>query len=455
MIDREQARFFARNGFLQLRGLVPAAACAHLVEETWRHLPAHWRRDDPRTWRGPVGDSCHVATLDFRGGLMKFASGCSGGAIEERRKLFADPVVTANYQDPSPMHSVAHALIGRRLHPIRLRGLYAIAPVEHPDSAKAVPSPHVEAHPAQIVALTYLQDVAPGGGGLLVWPGSHRLLHSAFESKLDHVAAPGLEAGIAELRRWMPIELPGARGDIVLIHHRLLHSPSINRRDRIRFGFLCDYTSVDHLELCRQRPAGLWDDWPGLVHLAGADGLDGGPDFLRRPARAATSTTRISRPIAGLLTLFREVAASQRTRNKAEASLLGRSRRPGETWLTVADCPELFDSNERLDPRGSELARRSPWWPTRRPLQVLLNGTPLASATRGGFTARLDVREGANVLQLLDVRSRLWLRVLEVRAPFSASRVIVRSEVDPAACAIIRFEIPRAHASAVAATLQQ
>ena len=413
MLTAEQARFFARNGFLQLKGCVPAAVCAHLVESTWRQLPPRWRRDDPSSWTGLVEDACHVAGLGYRGGLLKLAS----GSTQARKDLIADPMVVASFHAPAPCHEAAHDLVGTPLHPIRVRGLYAIAPVPEPDAYAEAVSPHVEAHPAQIIALTYLEEVAPGGGGLLVWPGSHRPLYAAFESRLDYVEGPTVAATVAAQLQWRPVELPGDRGDVVFIHHRLLHSPSINRRDRIRFGFLCDYTPRNHRELCRLPPAGMWDDWPGLVRLAGAQALDGEPDFDREPALARRR---------------RRVAAKDGTlssTNKSDASRIARARRPGDVWISIADTPELFESDERLDPHGGRLVPswRGIWT---RGIVVASNGEVVTSMSQGGFTAKLAAREGRNVVEVRGIRGPLWLRVIQVAAPFSASRALVRLAID-------------------------
>jgi ectoine hydroxylase-related dioxygenase (phytanoyl-CoA dioxygenase family) len=412
MLTAEQARFFARNGFVQLSRVVPETTCSHLVERTWAALPPKWRRDAPASWRGKVGDSCHVAALDARGGLLKF----------QLKELAADPAVVASFQAPSPVHEAAHDLIGRPLHPIRLRGLYAIAPVAHPDRVPPAPSPHVEAHPAQIVALTYLEDVAPGGGGLRVWPGSHRDFYRAFDSKLDYVAGARFAERLAWWQGLESVELPGARGDVVLCHHRLLHSPSINRRDRIRFGFLCDYTPLDHHALCKQPPGpDVWEDWPGLVALAGAGGCAGDADFPRTPLAAPARSRRASRLVRWFGRFLRP-AVTQSSRNKLDASRLVRSLRPGDVWLSVSDSPAWFHQTYSLDPKGSDLGAAG--------VRARLNGEPLASLSSGDLTARLAVRDGSNVLVLEGVDRPLWLRVVEIRLPFAESRVLVRRTLD-------------------------
>jgi hypothetical protein len=426
MIDVEQARFFARNGYVQLPGLIPAPTCRHLVESTCRLFPAGWRRDNPTTWRGEVTDSCHTADLEQRAGLLKF----------QQKELLADPLVVAGYQQPSVAHAAAVALIGRPLQPIHLRGLYAIVPIADSARFHEAPSPHVEAHAAQIVALTYLDDVAPGGGGIMVWPGSHRDLYGAFRSKFEFVAGRDLHAAIAEHLRWRPREIHGGVGDLILMHHRLLHSPSVNRSNRIRFGFLCDYTPCDHRARSKELPGDLWEDWPGLVAMAGSAGLDG----------AADRTGELALPKPRRLLVRGNGTAS--SRNKSDASAIARLRQPGDVWLSIADTPELHENNHRLDPIGGRVAARR-LWPWSGGLGVTLAGRRVASVSQGAFTARLRVQAGQNRIVLRGIRRPLWLRVIAIEVPFRASRVLARGYFDGSTrTAELTFEASTAAAAA-------
>lgn len=413
MLTADQARFFARNGYVQVPGVVDAETCRHLVDRTWQVLPSHWRRDDPGTWRGEVTDSCHTVHLD-RGGLLKF----------QLRELADDALVQQAFMGPSPVHDLARQLIGRPLHRYRKRGLYAVAPAERPERLARAPAPHVEAHPAQIVMLCYLDDVAPNGGGLMVWPGSHRDLWQGFRSKLEYAAAPDLEARMSRWRGLAPIELPGRRGDVILTHHRLLHSPSVNRSLRIRFAFLCDYMVTDHDLLCRQAPgANLWEDWPGLVALAEGRGLDDAADFELGDAQ----------PVRRRF-WWRFTERRESSRNKGEASNLARLRQQGDVWLSVSDSPRVFDRCDTLDPFGSDLKAAG--------LRVHLDGVPLSSRSRGDFTAGLPANPGHHQLTLTGIDRPLWLRVLQFELPFTRSRVLAKVALDgTVAQATVAFEV--------------
>ena len=181
MLSEAQLGFFARNGFLHVPRWIDPDTCRQMVDHTWRRLPPGWRRDDASTWTGSVGDSCHIAGLEARLGLLKFQGG----------DLLQNPSIDGAFASNARGGELADALLGHPLGRFRVRGLYCIAPM--PASSSHRGEPHIEAHPSQLIALCYLEDVAPRGGGLHVWPGSHRELYPALGSKLEHVTTLAYE----------------------------------------------------------------------------------------------------------------------------------------------------------------------------------------------------------------------------------------------------------------------
>jgi len=206
MLSDIQIGFFARNGFLHLKDFVDPETCRILVDHTWTRMPAEWKRDDQTSWTGQLRDSCHLADLRVRRGLLQFQKG----------DLLDHPIIQAAFSADNRGGELARSLIGHRLAKMRVRGLYAIVPLPETIKYKGLARPHIESHPAQLIALYYLADVVPGGGGLLVWPGSHRELYPSMGSKLEHVATPEYEAVYRKWARLQPIEMSGARGDVVL-----------------------------------------------------------------------------------------------------------------------------------------------------------------------------------------------------------------------------------------------
>ena len=96
----------------------------------------------------------------------------------------------------------------------------------HRDRFGSVP-PGVYVRPASIVFLSYLQAMTDASGPLRVVPGSHREARTLSDDEL-HAPLPG------------GVLVRAAPGDVVAVHHNLLHSGTCNTSDRGRrfFGFI-------------------------------------------------------------------------------------------------------------------------------------------------------------------------------------------------------------------------
>lgn len=397
MLTTDEVSFFARNGYLRVPDMVSAQDCEELIEETWKLLPPTWSRNEPDTWTGEVTDSCHRSSIAFRGGHVKF-----------QKKTYPAREIYARVFGPSgKLGQVAHALIGFQLGPMRQRGLYAIVPVD-PATPLHPPAHHVESHAAQVIALAYLAEVAPGGGGLMVWPGSHRDLYPAMGSKLDYVATPRSKQVYDAWARLEPVEVPGNRGDAVLIHHRLIHAPSLNRSRRLRFAYLCDYFREDFRSLCAQTPDdGLWADWPGVAALPR-------PLLAQGPDVQLTEAKRYSLPSS-------RDARDRSVINKSDASKIARLRQPGDCWIVLSDS-EAGNEDNVLDPRGGDIAGRG--------LRLLVNGKPVNSESRNDFVARLPSVDGHAHIEVRHAPCRLWLKVVRISLPFvGGSKLVYRVEL--------------------------
>lgn len=401
MLNADELGFFARNGFLRVPGVASEADCQVLIEETWKLLPAHWRRDEPAGWTGSVQDSCHTAPVDFRRGHLKFQKG-SFPVLDVHHACFATD---------SPLGQAAQALLGVPLAPVRHRGLYCVVPTEFGEPASR-PAHHIESHPAHLIALTYLADVAQGGGGLLVWPGSHRELYRTMGSKLEHVSTPASIEAYSRWTRYEPFEVFGRRGDSVLIHHRLLHAPSVNRSSRMRYAFLCDYMRHDFKLQCAQAPGDdLWADWPALRGLAGQR-VDEGSDIRLAQARPVDADA------AGAASAGLRPALDVSVRLKTEASRLARLRQPGDLWLVITD-DEAASRNASVLPAG--------WSGAGQGLKLLVDGERVHSLTKAEWITRLQAAGPSVRIQVSPAPRPLWMKLVRVALPFEASVLLHRA----------------------------
>lgn len=350
-LTTDEIQAFVRDGFLIKRKVLDPELCAAARDRLWAgNTSSHLRRDDPGTWRGGLPESDRVSTPDG----MNDRTGDYGWRLRELsgdedminllpRRVFpwfeqligegevVTPEVTATAADPDPR--------GSRLRgwPVwggkELRGCYCVLPRdgESPpslaDAARA--GAHIDPEPMHMVVSGYIDTVPKNGGGITLFPGSHRLLFEAEPSSADiacytvlHPPHPdsgvaafelpkpeGLKDGLADIE---PVEFYGDAGDVVLWHGRMYHSATPNHSDppQIRQMVLYDaykrsvyeraytgrYTKGPHpspppnvrnvygLELGPAAPPpepraegpGLWDDWSEAV-LDAAASVGGSP----------------------------------------------------------------------------------------------------------------------------------------------------------------------------------
>ena len=240
------------------------------------------------------------------------------------RGAVVPPEVTSSVDDPDPR--------GTRLRgwPVwggkELRGLYCVLPQERTDSSPALTdaaraSAHIDPEPVHLVASAYIDRVGQGGGGIALFPGSHRLLYESEPDSADlarysilhpphpdsGAAAfvlpqpPGLKDALDAIE---PFEFYGDEGDVILWHGRMFHAatPNYSKPPQIRQMVLYDVykkSVYDRVYAGRYvrgpRPSpppnvrkhygfelgpaapppeprpqgpGLWDDWSAAVRTA-------------------------------------------------------------------------------------------------------------------------------------------------------------------------------------------
>lgn len=89
----------------------------------------------------------------------------------------------------------------------------------------------------RIAAMTFLSDVAPQGGGTVVWPGSHKRIEALARSDLGHYEMMWVlgqdiqKAGLGD-----PVELTPRRGEVLFYHYLCAHSGSQNTSSRPRLA---------------------------------------------------------------------------------------------------------------------------------------------------------------------------------------------------------------------------
>ena len=124
------------------------------------------------------------------------------------------------------------------------------------------PTCHCDGHPFHLGVVGYIDRVEPDGGGLKVWPGSHRRFYYDFEGCYSNEKNEGYERDTEYFDKQAYVEFHGGAGDIVFWHHRLGHAGSYNRSRQIRQAVFCDFVKVGIEEKADAPPADdMWEDW--------------------------------------------------------------------------------------------------------------------------------------------------------------------------------------------------
>lgn len=262
-LTEAEVAYFKTHGFLVKRGFLDEPdAFARIVDYVWEKVPRDlFRRDDPASWVGVPSDAW-TEEDDERVGQLQ------GGSWKMRSRdgIGTEPFFLDAIANHPTMRTLVSKFIGTPVkHARRVRGVYCNFP--KPPGTEGRLYPHTDYTAGQLTAMVFVDDVPPRCGGFTLWPGSHERLHAYWDtvqsgSIPDDVAEEYAKARDDAIREITPVEFPGAAGDVIFWHPRLLHSAGINHsaefdRQVMRLIVPCDY-QLDGLD--------FYDD---LVHGPG------------------------------------------------------------------------------------------------------------------------------------------------------------------------------------------
>lgn len=207
VLSVEQKAQFEAQGYLLASGLIPAEIVAEARQELERQLK---EAPEGKPFFGTkAANACYTETL------------CAAAA-----ELGGEADIRPYY----PVKS-AFAIIT-----LPGEGEWSW-PAPHIDHAIQKDGHHTFPRPFRLASMLYLSDIAQGGGGTVVWPGSHRAIERLAQSdpahyELMHTLNSELDkAGLAA-----PVELTPKAGDILFYHYLCAHAGSKNTTSSPRLG---------------------------------------------------------------------------------------------------------------------------------------------------------------------------------------------------------------------------
>lgn len=259
MLSKADIEHFALHGYVVMRQAIDPQLLRKAADLVWRNAPTHFSKDDPSTWRDAVIDCRGELSISERFGLVKLRN-----EIGQNAEL-----LDITISNPTLQAFVSQLLGADNIGPwIRPRGIYPIFPT--PEHAGVEVNAHIDFTPAHFVMTigVYVDEVPQGGGGLNVWPGSHRGLHYLTRTtgcEMSDIATPDFLAAFSAWNRTAPTTICGQAGDVILFHHRLAHAPSINvTPGHVR---LAAYFNVYTKDPKPRTPGSLWEQWEGVRSL--------------------------------------------------------------------------------------------------------------------------------------------------------------------------------------------
>ena len=145
-LTTEQLRFFKREGYLILRGVMDPELTARARERLWDDPPASLKRKDPATWVGPLpeadrSDDSANMRREYRWQYRRI-----GREDWIVRMLATDPVI----------FGVAEQMLGagRVRIPNGIRGIYCTLP--YGDRPRPENGCHCDAHPFHLGVVGYI-----------------------------------------------------------------------------------------------------------------------------------------------------------------------------------------------------------------------------------------------------------------------------------------------------------
>ncbi len=206
VLTPEQVAFFEENGYILVSGLTPEA----IVAAATIRLEQEMKEKYPTAFFGTqAANDCYTETL--------CAAAAELGGEGDIKPYFPIRGALAIITYPS-------------------EGEWQWPP-PHLDHSIPKDGHHTFPRPYRLASLFYLSEIAKGGGGTVVWPGSHRKLETLAKSDPErYTLMTTLNNDIALAGLSEPVELTPSPGDILFYHYLTAHAGSKNVTDQPRLA---------------------------------------------------------------------------------------------------------------------------------------------------------------------------------------------------------------------------
>lgn len=273
VLTEAQERRFVRNGYLVIEDAVASDVVKQARESFWNSLPSTVDRSDPSSW----------VETDYEDGLNERPAPADRAPYEALLRevySYAESLLGTGLAPPesAPSGRVYHCKHYDSHIDFDHDGLMSPYPNypgdSHPDALLphiddgAPPTEYPDTYtPMNLIACVYVDDVRPGDGGTVVWPGSHVVVAGMLDEDDGPKRLHEIQRETAFPAEWelaASVEVTGSAGTAFFVHPALVHSVGANLSNNIRMMCLA--------RLCRSEASfndvtpvrDLWGPFEGL-----------------------------------------------------------------------------------------------------------------------------------------------------------------------------------------------
>lgn len=252
----EKKAYFKAHGYLKIEGVIPEPMVAQAVKKINHQLGNE----------GMIPGGDYPLTL-YNGYYS--------------HKNHPDPFY-ASLVNETPIFEMAESLMEKgKLRPVG-SGQIALPFPKMEDRASVMLSGHIDGMGGKktkvpegefwrnftAICVVMLSDLPePYMGNFTVWPGSHRYLESYFQTNGHSQLFQDLPRLREELPHG-PVQITGKAGDVVLVHHQMVHAAGPNLSPHIRYAVIFRLNHVDIQKNGTEVLTDIWREFEGVRETA-------------------------------------------------------------------------------------------------------------------------------------------------------------------------------------------
>lgn len=265
LLSSDQREQFVRDGYVVVSGLIPEKIVAATRDNICKGM--NISLTDKATWpenTHGLGDT-----------VVQYTEPCRTAAMDDAAEELVGDLLLREM--------CISSILDLQGKPPYVKGFIPVLAFPRDDDKNSDPRDHTAGYHVDgihfvtlwpdkitLVALAYLTDTQPFGGATVVSPGSHRKIFEYWAQRgelptPDNIMGEGIDFA-------PPVFVAGKAGDVIFMHHLMVHCGSTNFDDHVRLAINANFTS-DSTKQYQPKSGPPQNDWTPLDYTLRRDNL--------------------------------------------------------------------------------------------------------------------------------------------------------------------------------------